>query len=98
MITLSIDVTLLDKARFKKVKRKNGKEAVFADLVLFEAASQYGDWIVKQQCSKEERAAKTEMPILGNGKNWQSGVSERDRPAASSKAEKPETEEEDVPF
>lgn len=69
MIGLSIDVTLLQKARFKEVIRKNGKKAIFAELVLFESPnSEYGDYIVKQQVTKEERAAKLEMPILGNGK------------------------------
>jgi hypothetical protein len=71
VITLSIDVTLLDKARFKEVVRKNGSKAVFCDLVLFETQSEYGDYIVKQNVTKEERAARIEMPILGNGKIWE---------------------------
>jgi len=69
MITLSIDVTQLDKTRFKRITRKNGKEAIFADLILIDTPeSDYGDYIVKQQVTKEERAAKLEMPILGNAK------------------------------
>ena len=69
MITISIDVTLLDKTRFKQVKRKNGDNAVFADLILIETPDgKYGDYIVKQGVTKEERAARIEMPILGNGK------------------------------
>lgn len=69
MITISIDVTLLDKARFKSVTRQNGKDAKFCDLVLIETPDgKYGDFMVKQDCTKEERAAKVEMPILGNGK------------------------------
>ncbi len=71
MITLSIDVTLLDKHRFKRVTKKNGKEAVYAELVLFETpTSDYGDYIVKQGVTKEERQQKKDMPILGNGKVW----------------------------
>lgn len=71
MITLSIDVTLLEKARFKEVTRRNGKKAVFCDLVLMETPnSEHGDFIVKQSVSKEERQARVEMPILGNGKSW----------------------------
>lgn len=83
MITLQIDVTLLDKARFKEVTRKNGKVAKFCDLVLFETQSEYGDWIVKQGVTKEERAARLEMPILGNGKNFEkrSGSAPRSAPA-----------------
>ena len=69
MITISIDVTLLDKARFKEVNRRNGSKAVFAELILIDSPnSEYGDYIVKQQVTKEERAARKEMPILGNGK------------------------------
>lgn len=70
MITISIDVTQLDKARFKEVKRKTGQMAKYCDLVLIDTPnSQYGDFIVKQSVTKEERAARKEMPILGNGKN-----------------------------
>jgi hypothetical protein len=69
MITLSIDVTLLDKKRFKEITRRNGNKAVFCDLVLIEANSQFGDYMVKQSCTKEERQARLQMPIVGNGKN-----------------------------
>lgn len=69
MITLSIDVTLLDKTKFKHITRKNGNKAVFCDLVLFNAKdTKYGDYIVKQGVSKEDRAAGVNMPICGNGK------------------------------
>jgi len=69
MITLSIDVTLLDKTKFKHITRKNGNKAVFCDLVLFNAKdTTYSDYIVKQGCSKEEREAGVDMPICGNGK------------------------------
>ena len=68
-IAISNDVTLLQKERFKTVTRKNGSTAKFADLVLVETPDgQYGDFMVKQSISKEEREAKVEMPILGNGK------------------------------
>jgi len=72
MITLSIDVTQLDKARFKEVTRKNGKKAIFCDLVLFEHQSEHGDYLIKQAVTKEERAARKEMPIIGNAKIWES--------------------------
>lgn len=71
MITLSIDVTLLDKKRFKEITRRNGNKAVFCDLVLFESpTSKFGDYIVKQSCTKEESQARLQMPIVGNGKNF----------------------------
>jgi len=90
IITISIDVTLLDKARFKRVTRKNGTDAVFCDLVLIETPQgKYGDFMVKQSVTKEERAAKKEMPILGNGKNWGS------KPTSSAPADESEGR---VPF
>lgn len=105
MILIQIDVTLLDKARFKEVTRKNGKVAKFCDLVLFESQSEYGDYIVKQQVTKEERAARVEMPILGNGKNFEKRVFDpKAAPAKSSAAAPviPPSEgtygEDDVPF
>lgn len=77
MITISLDVLKLDKARFKEVTRRDGSRALFCDLVLFETQSEYGDWIVKQAVTKEEREKRVEMPILGNGKNFQKGQSRR---------------------
>lgn len=99
LITLSIDVTQLDKSRFKEIIRKGsgpraGMKAVFADLVLVATpGGQYGDYIVKQQVSKEERAARVEMPILGNGKVFDIA---QPKPQAESQPQ-PETGD-DVPF
>lgn len=68
-ITMSIDVTQLDKSRFKEVTRKNGAKAVFAEIVLLPSPnSNYGDYMVKQSATKEEREAKVQLPILGNAK------------------------------
>ena len=70
MIVLSIDVTRLQKERFKEVTRRDGQLAKYAELILIETpGSEYGDYIVKQQVSKEERDRRVEMPILGNAKN-----------------------------
>jgi hypothetical protein len=69
MISLSIDLRLLDSAKIKHMTRKSGAEASFLNLVLIETpGGQYGDYMVKQESTKEERAAKTQTPILGNGK------------------------------
>lgn len=97
MITISIDVTQLDKSRFKRMTRKNGKEAVFCDLVLIETPEgKYGDYMVKQSVTKDERAAKKEMPILGNGKHFGLRSS---KPEAATNNQKPEPEsDEPVPF
>lgn len=72
-ITFSIDVTLLDKSRFKHITRQSGAPAIFCDMIILpnkEGKDRFGnDAIVKQQTSKEERLeAKVEMPILGNAK------------------------------
>lgn len=48
------------------------------DLVLYETPdSEYGDYLVKQQTTKEEREKKVAMPILGNGKRWDKGTGGR---------------------
>lgn len=93
MIAISIDVTLLDKTKFKRVTRKNGKEAVFCDLVLIETpGGQFGDWICKQSQTNEERAAGTKTDILGNGKNL------GQRSAAPPPNEPEPTPNDDTPF
>ena len=44
MITLSIDVTQIDKSRLKEITRKNGQKAKFLELILIETPDgQYGD-------------------------------------------------------
>lgn len=83
MITLSIDTTLLDASRFKKVTKRNGKEAAYCELVLIDTPNgQYGDFMVKQSVTREERTAKLEMPILGNGKNWAKSEQGNRRPSS----------------
>jgi hypothetical protein len=60
-ISVSCNVTLLDKKRFFK-----GKKGTYVDLVLWETPdSEYGDYLVKQKCDKGEK-----LPILGNAKNF----------------------------
>lgn len=81
MIILDIDVTKLDKTRFRE--GKNG--AKYCDLVLIDHPSDYGDGFVKQGVSKEEREARVDMPILGNfkivGKRNDSQARPAQRPA-----------------
>jgi hypothetical protein len=97
MITLSIDVTQLDKTRLKRMVRKNGKEAVFCDLVMIDTPDgKYGDFIVKQSVTKEERQSKKEMPILGNGKNFAKGTPKSSPP--ESDASPQHQSDDDVPF
>jgi hypothetical protein len=70
MLTISLDVTKIDKARLKEVRRKNGETAKFLDLVLIDTPnSEYGDYVVTQQTTKEERENGVKLPILGNARN-----------------------------
>lgn len=76
MIVLSIDVKLLEKSRFKPFTKQDGTEALYCELVLIETPDgKYGDYMVKQGVSKEDRAANVQMPILGNGKIFTKGGS-----------------------
>tara|TARA_R110000868_G_scaffold357782_1_gene619307 strand:+ start:307 stop:603 length:297 start_codon:yes stop_codon:yes gene_type:complete len=95
-IGISIDVTLLDKKRFKELTRKNGQRAVFADLILVHTPDgQYGDYMVKQSVTKEEREARIEMPILGNGKTI---GTQSAKPKPQAQQPTPEAANDDVPF
>lgn len=100
MITASIDVTLLDKRKFNEVTRANGKKAVFCELVLIETpGGQYGDYMVKQGSTKEERAAKVQMPILGNAKIFKRKVQAPAAPAAKAPSSESDSSDGDfVPF
>ena len=66
MITLKIDVKKLDKTKF--IAGKNGE--LYAKLVcipLKNGPGKFGDThLVKQDQSKEDRAAGMQMPIIGN--------------------------------
>lgn len=62
MIILDIDVTKLDKSRF----REGSKGGKYCDLVLIDHKTDKSDGFVKQGVSKEEREARVEMPIIGN--------------------------------
>lgn len=76
-ITLSIDCKLIDKSKLKPFTRKDGTEALFLSLTLVETPnSQYGQWMVKQDSTKEERDAKVKSIILGNAKTvgWKAGA------------------------
>lgn len=98
-IAIDIDVTLLDKARFKRITRKSGQPAVFVNLVLFDKPDSHGnDGFVKQSQSKEDREAGVQLPILGN---WKHLEEKRPAPAPAPKppaAPQPEMAEDDIPF
>lgn len=87
MITGKIDVTKIDKARLFK-----GERGTYLDVVLIETPNgQYGDYMICQGVSKEERQAGVKGAILGNAKNFNKGGN---RPATS---HQPQTKFPDVP-
>jgi len=66
MIKFQLDVTKLDKQRFKHVTRKNGEKAIFADIVLFDRPDDYGNEGFLTQSKEKDEDIK--LPILGNWK------------------------------
>ena len=73
-IGVSINVSKIDKRKLVE-----GKKGTYLNLVLFEndkdsEASEYGDYIVKQQGEKGEK-----LPILGNGKIFHNKAEGRKR-------------------
>lgn len=64
MISLSINVSLINKDRLFQ-----GKKGKYLDCVLIETPnSEYGDYMVVESISKEEREAGNKGTILGNAK------------------------------
>lgn len=90
IVTIRVDVTLIEKSRLFPGKKKNKKNLMpqYLDLVLIPTKpSNFGDWrdeqthLVKQSISKEEREAGVRGEIIGNATEK---VGDRDRrePAA----------------
>lgn len=62
--TAKIDVTKIDKSRLYK-----GQKGTYLDVVLIPTPqSEYGDFMIVQQVSKDERDKGIKGEILGNGK------------------------------
>jgi hypothetical protein len=88
MIKLNIDVTKIEKKRLFE-----GKKGTYLDCVLIETPnSEYGDYMIVQDISKEEREQGIKGPILGNGKNIQK------KPGQPSGREFPESGIDDLGF
>jgi hypothetical protein len=65
MISISINVLAIEKQRLF-----DGKKGTYLDCVLIPTPnSEYGDYMVVQSVSKEEREQGVKGPILGNGKD-----------------------------
>ena len=64
MITVKINVNEIDKSRLYK-----GEKGIYLNCVLIETPeSEYSDFMVVQETTKEERAAGERGKILGNAK------------------------------
>lgn len=88
-IKLSIDVQKIDKNRLYQ-----GAKGKYLNVVLIETpGGQYGDYMVVQEVTKEEREAGEKGPILGNGKNLGGGKSSR--PPQRQRREEPD---DDIPW
>jgi hypothetical protein len=70
MITLSIDVTKINKNLLKAVTKKDGTKATYLNLILWpnkDGKDQYdNDGFVKQSLTKAQRDEGIETAILGN--------------------------------
>lgn len=110
LITVKIDVTMIDKALLFKGSKKNAKDVLpqYLDLVLMPKAQQsnFGDWrdeqthMVVQSISKEARARGEKGPILGNACER---IGDRDRRSPAAKQPEPVAgdeppESDDAPF
>lgn len=90
MITGKINVMKIDKSKLFEGK----KGAKWLDIVLIETPnSEYGDYMIVQDTSKEDRAKGVKGAILGNAKVFQ----KRGGPAPAV-VPKVEEGEDDVPF
>jgi len=99
LITFQIDRKLIDRARMKSVTRRDGSVSEFYEFSLHKLKDRSrNDYLVKQAVTKEERAARVEMPILGNGKAWDFGKPKAAAPSNPSPAGDAPPQSDDVPF
>lgn len=88
MIIADIDVTRLDKQRFRE--GKNGQK--YCDLVFIDHPKDKSDGFVKQGVSKEEREARVEMPIIGNWRRVGGEKPAQHPPRAQGLPQRPQTQ------
>ena len=69
MITGKINLSKVDKEKLFK-----GEKGIYLDVILWETPnSEYGDYMIKQGVSKEDRDAGYQSEIIGNAKIRTSG-------------------------
>lgn len=97
MITAKINVTKIDRAKLFK-----GEKGTYLDIVLIDTPNgQYGDYMVVQSVTKEEREAGVRGTILGNGKTVvrKGAQSAPAQPQSAPPAARPAaSDDEDIPF
>ena len=87
--TAKIDVTKIDKSRLYK-----GQKGTYLDIVLIPTPqSEYGDFMIVQQVSKEERDKGIKGEILGNGK-----VMGESKPEPKSEQHQTSAPQDDLPW
>ena len=63
-IKLKLDLTKIDK---NKLFKSETTGSIYLDAVMIEKKTEYNDWMVVQNTTKEERAAGERGAIIGNG-------------------------------
>lgn len=100
VITVKVDVRLLEKARFFEGKEKNGHKPLYADLVLMpkKGVGQFGDTHFVVQSKKRDE--NIQMPIIGSATE-RGGAPAAPKAAAKAAAAQSDSRpdlDEDVPF
>jgi hypothetical protein len=104
IVSISLDVTLLDKKRFIPGKKLNARgvmpQYANLDLKLLDNPKFDNNYIVVERCTKEERAAKVKLPIVGNGKTiiGADGFTKQGERTAPPAKAKQDDEDGSVPF
>ena len=94
-IKIRINVAAINKAKLFK-----GKKGTWYDAVLIPTPnSQYNDYLLKEDQTKEEREAGKDDVIIGNGKNMEQGLRDTNVPVRTDITDSaPNVEPEDLPF
>lgn len=102
LITARIDVTKLDKSRLYK-----GEKGTYLNVILIPTpGGEYGDWMIKEDMTKEEREGGLQLPILGNAKEIHpKGQAPQQRPQTAMQQAResdymvhPDDEKDEIPF
>ena len=98
-VSVRIDLTKIDKARFYK-----GAKGTYMDLTTFidtDSVDQYeNNGFISQSVDKDERAAGTKTPILGNVKVFYTDVAANQQPQPTQQQQQQQQDnfDDDIPF